>query len=172
MFWNNGLEQLRVTGCCKFWRHNVGSFQNFYENNTDGKMFLWRRRNLKPWNFCRTQEGPAYTWLFNFHTFRPSTVRLLDQILVPTHSLRDKGPQGQHRNKGTIQEQRDNTGTKEQRNNGSWKLGTWEVGNLGNWELGNLVTWKLWNLGTWELSTMIKHSQKWSIMIPECPKWS
>ena len=44
---------------------------------------------------CRTQEGPAYTWLFNFHTFvrtyvRPY-VRLRDQILVPTHSLRDKG---------------------------------------------------------------------------------
>ena len=43
----------------------------------------------------------------------------LDQILVPTHSLRDKGPQGQHRNTGTIQEQRDNTGTKEQRNKGT-----------------------------------------------------
>ena len=27
--------------------------------------------------FCRTQEGPAYTWLFNFHTFARSFARLL-----------------------------------------------------------------------------------------------
>ena len=26
-------------------------------------------------DFCRTQEGPAYTWLFNFHTFVRSSVR-------------------------------------------------------------------------------------------------
>ena len=75
--------------------------------------------------FCRTQEGPAYTWLFNFHTFGPShrpKFVFLDQILVPTHSLRDKGTKGQYRNKGTIQEQRDNTGTKEQRNKGTKEL--------------------------------------------------
>ena len=27
-------------------------------------------------NLCRTQEGPAYTWLFNFHTFVRLVARL------------------------------------------------------------------------------------------------
>ena len=62
-----------------------------------------------------------------------------DQILVPKHSLRDKGTKvqhrnigtkGQHRNKGTTQEQR-KTGTKEQRNNGTKQ--TKEQRNLGTW---------------------------------------
>ena len=89
------------------------------------------------WNVfsCRTQEGPAYTWLFNFHTFARTFARLLvrlwDQILGPTHSLRDKGAKGQHRN-----------------------LGTWELGNLGTWELGNLGTWELGSLGTWKLGSL------------------
>ena len=51
----------------------------------------------------------------------------LDQILVPTHSLRDKG---------------------------TWELGNLgagELGNLGTWELGNLGTWELGNFGTLEL---------------------
>ena len=75
---------------------------------------------------CRTQEGPAYTWLFNFHTFGRTDVRTfvsLDQILVPTHSLRDKGTKGQ-RDRGK-KGQRDK-GTKE-----PWNLGTWELENLG-----------------------------------------
>ena len=46
---------------------------------------------------------PAYSWLFNFHTFGRTEGRTfvsLDQILVPTHSIRDKGTKGQ-RDKGT-----------------------------------------------------------------------
>ena len=92
--------------------------------------------------FCRTQEGPAYTWLFNFRSDRATDRRSFvsrDQILVPTHSLRDKGTKGQHRNigtkgqqrnKGTTQEHR-NKGTKEQRNKGTKEQN----------ELGNLATW-------------------------------
>ena len=96
---------------------------------------------------CRTQEGPAYTWLFNFHMFARSEARLWDQILVPTHSLRVKGTKGQHRN----------LGTRELGNLGTWELGnlgTWELGNLGTWELGNLGTWELWNFGTFELGNL------------------
>ena len=83
----------------------------------------------------------------------------------PTHSLRDKGTEGQrdketkgqHKNKGTTQEQRDNTGIKKQRNKGTKEqrnLGRWEIFNFGTLELWNFGTWDLWNLGTWELGNL------------------
>ena len=93
-------------------------------------------------HLCRTQEGPAYTWLFSFHTFRRSDVRLLRSnfgLYTFIKGQRDKGTKGQ-RDKGT-KGKRDK-GTKGQRD-----LGTWELGNLGTWELGNLGTWELGNLG-------------------------
>ena len=40
--------------------------------------------------YCRTQEGPAYTWVFNFHTFVclfVCTFVSLDPNLVNLHSL-------------------------------------------------------------------------------------
>ena len=33
-------------------------------------------------NFCRTQEGPAYTWLFNFHTFASLFVRFFVRLFI------------------------------------------------------------------------------------------
>ena len=54
-----------------------------------------------------------------------------DQILVPIHSLRDKGTKGQHRNIGTKGQHRNKGTTQEQRNKGTKKQnklrkkGTW-----------------------------------------------
>ena len=93
----------------------------------------WRLNKVCCGGFCRTQEGPAYTWLFNFHTFgateQRSERRLFvsrDQILVPTHSLRDKGTKGQHWNKGTKGQHRKKGTTQEQRH-----IGTQEPRNKG-----------------------------------------
>ena len=108
-------------------------------------------------NFCRTQEGPAYTWLFNFHMFARSLGRSLGlwgPILVPTHSLRDKGKRDntgtwEHRNTGHR-----NTGTQEHRNTGTQEhrnTGTQEHGNLGTQKLENTETWEHGNLGTRKL---------------------
>ena len=86
--------------------------------------------------FCRTQKGPAYTWLFSCHTFGRTDRRSfvsLDQILVPTHSLREKGTQGQ-RDKGT-KGQRDK-GTKRQRDKGT--KGQWDKGTKGQWDNGTM----------------------------------
>ena len=62
-------------------------------------------------NDCRTQEGPADTWDLNFHAFSRSFVSL-DQNLIPTQLLRDKGTKGQQ-DKGTKGQR--HKGTKGQR---------------------------------------------------------
>ena len=65
-----------------------------------------------------------------------------DQILVPTHSLRDKGTKGQHRNRGTKGQNRNKGTTQERRN--TRKKETMKQRNKGTnrtKELGNLVTW-------------------------------
>ena len=75
----------------------------------------------------------------------------LDLVLVPTHSLREKGTKGQ-RDKGTKKQRDKRTkGQTDKRTNGQTdkrNLGSWEHGKLGSWELGNLGTWELGNLGT------------------------
>ena len=65
--------------------------------------------------FFRTQDRPAYTWVFNFHTFGRTGVRPLRSKQVSTHSLKEKETKGQ-RDKG-LKGQRDK-GTKRQRDKG------------------------------------------------------
>ena len=133
--------------------------------------------------FLPDPRGAGLHQAFQFSYFQTDlpTFVSLDKILVPTHSLTDKGTKGQRdkgtkgkgvkgakgqRNKG-IKGQKDkgkegqrDKGTKDLWNFGTlklWNFGTWELENLGTWELGlgNLGTWKLDNLGPWELGNLL-----------------
>ena len=60
----------------------------------------------------------------------------LDQILVLTHSFRDKGTKG-HKDKGT-------KGQRDKETKGQKDKGTKGQKNLGTLRLGDFGTWKLW----------------------------
>ena len=47
--------------------------------------------NLDLKTFCRTQEGPAYTWLFNFRSDRPSAYNQNCKQLLMYMNNWDKG---------------------------------------------------------------------------------
>ena len=88
--------------------------------------------------FCRTQQGPAYTWLFNFHTFVRSSLRSNFNPYTFIKGQRDKGTTQELGNTGTQY-----TGTKEHRNTGTQEhrnTGTQEHRNTGTQERRNTET--------------------------------
>ena len=63
------------------------AWQPNHQNPVSHIFEMWIRLRGGPamwkiFSICRTQEGPAYTWLLNFHTFARSLGRLLGQSLA------------------------------------------------------------------------------------------
>ena len=114
--------------------------------------FLYYSKHI----FLPSPRGASLHLAFQFLHIRMFACLLvsLDQILVPSNSLRDKGTKGQT-DKGTKrQTDKGNLGTWELENLELGNLKTWELGNLGTWELGNLGTWKPGNLESWKVENL------------------
>ena len=123
----------------------------FYTNHFEKIIFVVLSLFINIYQyFCLTQEGPAYTWLFNFHTFVRLFARSLVRSLARSSLRSNFGPytfiKGQ-RDKGTKQEL-GNTGTQDTGTQEHRITGTQEYRNTGTQEHRNTGTQEHGNLGT------------------------